>query len=78
MKRREFPKASLTISTLTGANGLDAPAAEPRGRREFYELQEFHFNEGAPHQLLHAYPTHAETVSRGYNCFLASTPCSWI
>ena len=58
MKRREFLKTSLTVSTLAGLSkaGINATAAEmPGGSREIYELRKYRLKEGASHELLDAY-----------------------
>lgn len=50
MKRREFLKTSLTVSTLAGLStaGLNVPAAESGdGGREFYELRIYRLKSGA-------------------------------
>jgi hypothetical protein len=59
MKRREFLKNSLTVSTLAGLGtaALGASAAEPDRLRqqEYYELRAYHLKPGASCDLLHAY-----------------------
>ena len=58
MKRREFLRTSLTVSTLAGlgAAGLSATAAEAGGaNREYYELRIYRLKTGAKSDLLDAY-----------------------
>jgi len=58
MKRREFLKTSLTVSTLAGLSsaGLNAAAAESgRGGREYYELRIYRLKNGASTGLLDSY-----------------------
>jgi hypothetical protein len=57
MKRREFLRTSLTVSTLVGlsAASLNAPAAETPGTREYYELRAYRLKSGANHELLDNY-----------------------
>jgi hypothetical protein len=58
MKRREFLKTSLTVSTLTGIGtaSLNAIAAEQgSGGREYYELRIYRLKAEAKPDLLHSY-----------------------
>lgn len=58
MKRREFLKASLTVSSLAGlsAGALPLAAAEPGGAgREYYELRMYRLKSGAGTERLDAY-----------------------
>jgi hypothetical protein len=58
MKRREFLKTSLTVSTLTGLSpaGLGASAAEAgSSNREYYELRIYRLKSGAKCDSLDAY-----------------------
>jgi hypothetical protein len=57
MKRREFLRTSLTVSTLAGLStaGLEVAAAETAGDREYYELRTYHLKSGASHELLDNY-----------------------
>jgi hypothetical protein len=58
MKRREFLRTSLTVSTLAGLGtaGLSAAAAEAGGaNREYYELRIYRLKTGAKSALLDAY-----------------------
>ncbi len=58
MKRREFLRTSLTVSTLAGLSGssLTSRAAEmPGGSREIYELRQYRLKDGASHEVLDAY-----------------------
>ncbi|HWX22092.1 MAG TPA: NIPSNAP family protein [Candidatus Binatia bacterium] len=58
MKRREFLKTSLTVSTLAGLSSapLGASAAQPSGgNREYYELRTYRLKAGTKSELLDAY-----------------------
>jgi hypothetical protein len=59
MKRREFLKTSITISTLAGLGtaSLSVSAAESAGGagREYYELRAYRLKSGASHELLDNY-----------------------
>ncbi len=58
MKRREFLKTSLAVSTLVGAGAtsLTAVGAEPASsNREYYELRAYRLKAGAKCDLLEAY-----------------------
>jgi hypothetical protein len=59
MKRREFLKTSLTVSTMAGLShvALAAPGTESvtPATREFYELRIYRLKSGANHALLHSY-----------------------
>jgi hypothetical protein len=58
MKRRDFLRTSLTVSTLAGLGtaGLNAPAAEPGGaNREYYELRIYRLKSGAKSDPLDSY-----------------------
>ncbi len=60
MKRREFLKTSLTVSTLAGvgtATLASVAAAESAGGagREYYELRAYRLKSGANHDLLDSY-----------------------
>src|SRR3974390_1100456 len=58
MKRREFLKSSLTVSTMVGLSraGLGASAAESTApNREYYELRIYRLKPGAKGDLLDAY-----------------------
>jgi hypothetical protein len=58
MKRRDFLRTSLTVSTLAGLStaGLNAPAAEAGGaEREYYELRIYRLKSGAKSDLLDSY-----------------------
>jgi hypothetical protein len=58
MKRREFLKTSLTVSTLAGLSqaSLSASAAESHGtNREYYEFRAYRLKAGAKSDLLEAY-----------------------
>jgi hypothetical protein len=62
MKRREFLKTSLTVSTLAGVSStpLGVSAAEPSGAgREYYELRIYRIKSGTKCDLLDAYLEHA-------------------
>ncbi len=52
MKRREFLKTSLAVSTLAG---MSLTAAEPKGPQEFYELRVFRLGADSKGELLHRY-----------------------
>ena len=58
MKRREFLRTSLTVSTLAGLSSasLAASAAQTAGKsQEYYELRAYRIRSGASHDLLDAY-----------------------
>jgi NIPSNAP len=58
MKRREFLKTSLTVSTLAGLGtaSLTAPAVEAGGaNREYYELRIYRLKSGAKSDALDSY-----------------------
>lgn len=57
MKRREFLKTSLTVSTLAGLSsaGLDSVAQTENGSREYYELRVYRLKAGAKTELLDSY-----------------------
>jgi hypothetical protein len=56
MKRREFLKTSLTVSTLAGLGpALAASAAQPLANREYYELRAYHLKDPANCALLDKY-----------------------
>ncbi len=58
MKRREFLKTSLTVSTLAGLGtaSLGVSAAEQSGTaQEYYELRAYHLKSGASHEVLDTY-----------------------
>jgi hypothetical protein len=62
MKRREFLKTSVAVSSLSTFAGLttaslSAVAAEPTGgpQREYYELRTYRLKSGAKHDLLDTY-----------------------
>ena len=59
MKRREFLKTSVAVSTLAGLStaGLSAAAAASArgGKQEYYELRAYHLKSDAKHELLDAY-----------------------
>ena len=59
MKRREFLKTSVTVSTLAGLStaSLGVSAAESAGGagREYYELRAYRLKNGASHELLDNY-----------------------
>ena len=58
MKRREFLRTSLTVSTLAGLStaGVSAPAAgTDNGGREYYELRIYRFKSGAKTDALQSY-----------------------
>jgi hypothetical protein len=58
MKRRNFLKTTLTVSTLTGVSAatLSAAAAQPAGsKQEYYELRAYRLKSGAKCDLLDAY-----------------------
>jgi hypothetical protein len=58
MKRRDFLKTSLTVSTLAGLStaGLSSWAAEPAGaNREYYELRVYRLRPNASRSLLDDY-----------------------
>jgi hypothetical protein len=58
MKRREFLKASMAATALTGIGGstMTSQAAEPNpAGREFYELRAYRFKAGMDHALLDGY-----------------------
>jgi hypothetical protein len=58
MKRREFLRTSLTVSTLAGLStaSLNVPAAEAGGaNREYYELRIYRLKSGAKSEALESY-----------------------
>lgn len=58
MKRREFLKTSLTISTLAGVStaSLSASAAgQPQGKQEYYELRAYRLKSADKRPVLDAY-----------------------
>ena len=60
MKRREFLKASMAVSTIVGLSGAEAvarPGSEPGllRPREYYELRTYHLKSSASRPLLDGY-----------------------
>src|ERR1041384_721490 len=58
MKRRDFLKTTLTVSTLTGVSAAAfsaAAAPSAGGKQEYYELRAYRLKSGANSDLLDAY-----------------------
>ncbi len=56
MKRREFLKSSIAVTSVAGlATALSAPAASRGGSREYYELRAYRLKQGAGRSLLEGY-----------------------